>query len=634
MKLTGHQIQQIRDALLDAYPTADSLRMMLRIELNENLEAIAGGENQRVVVFNLVTWAEQNGRVDALLTGAYNQTPGNPALQHLITEWRAQATTEAEPGLTSPLVTVAKHPGPASIDVFLSYSRKDGSAMQEVLEELREAGLSVWSDEGLEPGTPNWQDAVSEALNQAQVLVVLLSPNAIDSQWVKREISFAQSKGKPVFPLMIAGEESTAVPISLFDAQRVDGRENLQAAVVQGLLPRLRRQPLHAQPAASLAPAAEHKIAVDHGAALSASTEEIGNATINKRHRKPYLGYGVAIIAGALALLLGQRLLLPMLLPSPTPSALNPAPTDPTLTQAATTTTPPPVETLTALPTVEQTDKEATSTPVAEVTAIVALIPTLTPALPATLQPTEVFTPTPVAGATLTNPTDGAVYVYVPSGPFTLGSGADDSLAYDDERPQMTVNVGDFWLMRGEVTNGQYKRCVNDNGACDADGIYRLDDPLYVNHPVTRVTWQQARAYAAWAGGRLPTEAEWEKACRGTDGRVYPWGDSAPTASLANFGNNVADTTRVGRYSVQGDSPYGLVDMAGNTWEWTSSQFQPYPYDAADGREDWQARALRTLRGGSLDTAADTLRCAYRINGGYGDEGRRFFNVGFRVVRP
>ena len=157
MQLTGSQIQQIRDALLDAFPTRDALRMMVRIELDENLDALAGGENQRVVIFNLVSWAEQNGRVDALIAGAYKQVPGNPALQELVKGWRAQSSPSVAPKPISPPQGAAKPAGPASIDLFLSYSRKDSAAMRQVRELLRGAGLAVWTDEGLEPGTQSWR---------------------------------------------------------------------------------------------------------------------------------------------------------------------------------------------------------------------------------------------------------------------------------------------------------------------------------------------------------------------------------------------------------------------------------------------------------------------------------------------
>ena len=211
-----------------------------------------------------------------------------------------------------------------------------------------------------------------------------------------------------------------------------------------------------------------------------------------------------------------------------------------------------------------------------------------------------------------------------------MGSGAGDSLASDDEKPQTTVNTDEFWIMRTEVTNAQYGRCVEAK-ACTApepkNSSWR--DPAYAEHPVTDVSWHQANAYAKWVKGRLPTEAEWEKACRGTDGRIYPWGYPTPTADLANFNRNVNETTPVGRYSPQGDSPYGLADMVGNVWEWTSSQYQPYPYNDADGRENLEGNASRMFRGGSWVNPAYNVRCADRGIFNPDDGGG---NVGIRVV--
>jgi formylglycine-generating enzyme required for sulfatase activity len=239
-------------------------------------------------------------------------------------------------------------------------------------------------------------------------------------------------------------------------------------------------------------------------------------------------------------------------------------------------------------------------------------------------------TPVPEAGSTRTNIKDGAEYVYVPAGDFKMGSDPNtDSLAQPNEQPQHTQTLPSFWIMRTEVTHGQYKRCV-DEGVCTEPGYDRWNDSTYMDRPV-HVTWHQANAYAAWAGGRLPTEAEWEKACRGTDGRIYPWDDSAPTAELANFDDTAGYTTPVGQYSPQGDSPYGLVDMAGNVWEWTSSRYGPYPFNAADGRENPDGTVPRTLRGGAWSNDDHFVRCAGRfINS------PDYWNndVGFRVVSP
>ena len=191
-------------------------------------------------------------------------------------------------------------------------------------------------------------------------------------------------------------------------------------------------------------------------------------------------------------------------------------------------------------------------------------------------QPTPVVLPRPTPiNNTWINPKDGAVYVKIPEGAFPMGT-------TPEER---TVSLSEFWIMQTEVTNEQYSRCVQAS-ACTPPSNDRWNNAAYANHPVTNVDWFQARDYATWVGGRLPTEAEWEKACRGTDGRIYPWGNDEPNDQLLNFEGNEGDTTEVGSYSPQGDSPYGVADMAGNVWEWTAESAGSYP-----------------MRGGSWTTA-------------------------------
>ncbi|MFM7582267.1 MAG: toll/interleukin-1 receptor domain-containing protein, partial [Caldilinea sp.] len=136
----------------------------------------AGG-NLRVLIFNLITWAERSGRVDELVTGAVKQTPGNPALQKYVRRWLATAAPTPPP---------SRSPSdPAAIDIFLCYSSENLAAMREVEAVLRGAGLSVWTDEGLEAGTPSWTGAIEEAVGQAQAMVVLLSPAANASVFVE-----------------------------------------------------------------------------------------------------------------------------------------------------------------------------------------------------------------------------------------------------------------------------------------------------------------------------------------------------------------------------------------------------------------------------------------------------------------
>ena len=215
--------------------------MMVRIQLDEILDAIAGGENLRVQIFNLVSWAERNGRVDDLIRSAYKETPGNEALQQLLREWPVLSRSDVV--LASPLSARTIRTKKVSVDLFLSYSHKDRTAMNQVLEALRAAGLSVWIDEGkgLTPGSADWQDAITEAIGQAIAMVVLLSPDAKASQWVNNEILYAQNQRKSVFPLLVRGDGGSAVPLSVTGTLWIDGRKNLREAVSMRLLPEIRQ---------------------------------------------------------------------------------------------------------------------------------------------------------------------------------------------------------------------------------------------------------------------------------------------------------------------------------------------------------------------------------------------------------
>jgi len=221
---------------------------------------------------------------------------------------------------------------------------------------------------------------------------------------------------------------------------------------------------------------------------------------------------------------------------------------------------------------------------------------------------------------------DEALYVYVPGGEFTMGSTA-EAAASPREEPRHSVTSGDFWLQQTETTSAQYARCVSA-GACTPPANTRWNDPDYAEHPVTDIDWSQAAAYATWVGGRLPTEAEWEKACRSSDARTFPWGNEAPTAVRGNYNNNVGDTAPVGSYP-DGASPFGVLDLSGNVWEWVSSLDADYPYDATDGREDPADPEKRIVRGGSFYYTQYQIRCAART--GFAPD-TTSQHIGFRVV--
>jgi serine/threonine-protein kinase len=229
------------------------------------------------------------------------------------------------------------------------------------------------------------------------------------------------------------------------------------------------------------------------------------------------------------------------------------------------------------------------------------------------------------------------ILVYVPAGEFTMGNDNDS----DDEKPVHTVTLDAFWIDQTEVTNAMYAKCV-DAGACSpptSTSSYTRDSYYgnfeFGSYPVIYVSWNDAKAYCTWADRRLPTEAEWEKAASWNDATqekyTYPWGNDAPTNDLLNYKSEVGDTTKVGNYP-EGASPYGALDMAGTVWEWVSSLYQPYPYDAEDGRENLDSSdgAARRLRGGSWIYADDDVRSANR---GSNDPASTLNDIGFRCSR-
>jgi len=237
--------------------------------------------------------------------------------------------------------------------------------------------------------------------------------------------------------------------------------------------------------------------------------------------------------------------------------------------------------------------------------------------------------------------------VHVPEGEFLMGSTPEQVAAlvrefpqgtewFEREEPQQRISLPAYEMGKYPVTNVEYRAFVRDTGHrappywegdTYADGLG--------DHPVVSVTWHEAGAYCAWLRERtgrpyrLPTEAQWEKAARGSDGRTYPWGDEFDGARCNSGEDEIRTTTPVGQYSTEGDSPYGLADMAGNVWESTSTLFRPYPYDAQDGREEEEEGGTRVVRGGSFDDYQRLVRCAYRHRGN--PDGRASY-VGFRVV--
>lgn len=239
----------------------------------------------------------------------------------------------------------------------------------------------------------------------------------------------------------------------------------------------------------------------------------------------------------------------------------------------------------------------------------------------------------------MSEPPEGMVLV--PAGEFTMGT--DDPNAPDDQRPARKVNVDAFYIDKHEVTNAQFKEFILADGyntrkywtkggwdfiqkkrfryVRPTKITYRIEDPLGFDdnsvstepdHPVIGVSWYEASAYAKWAGKRLPIEAEWEKAARGTDARLYPWGNEFDFSNLKHFPHH-EKLFPVGSYP-EGASPYGVLDMAGSVAEWCSDS----------------EKEKKIVRGGGWNAIRLQLRCTYREAhlASY-----RYYNIGFRCAK-
>lgn len=244
--------------------------------------------------------------------------------------------------------------------------------------------------------------------------------------------------------------------------------------------------------------------------------------------------------------------------------------------------------------------------------------------------------------------------IYIPAGNFTMGSDTGES----DEGPAHEVYLDAYWIDRTEITNAMYALCV-EAGACQPpieNGSYTrasyYGNSLFADYPVIFVDWEMANSYCQWAGARLPTEAEWEKAARGENAQTYPWGEAWDVVSRKrlNFADkrNVEmasdfsaddgyrDTAPVGSYPA-GQSPYGVYDLAGNVWEWASDWYDPLYYldspqnNPAGPAGPTEEITQRSMRGGGWVAANEHVFHTYNR---HGEEPTKYSSsIGFRCAR-
>jgi formylglycine-generating enzyme required for sulfatase activity len=429
--------------------------------------------------------------------------------------------------------------------VFISYSHKDTDYAHRLAENLQNMGLEAWVDERLDYGS-QWPQELQKQLDNCSGFILIMSSHSYASDWVQSELQRAKRKLKPIFPLLLEGDEPW---LSVESTQYYDVRgEKLPDAEFYSDIKRV-LEALDGQ---------GEQMAAD---GVQKSDGSKSSARPSKSRNAIY----VAILAGVAVLVVAMISLI----------RLN-------LSESS---TPPPGDNVTSPASTPATNETETINP--------------GPTSPANSTEAE-----PAPGnsdpAKITD-AKGVPMVLVPAGEFIAGSNS----GYENERPAHKVYLDDFYIDQYEVTNALYKACVVE-GACqppDKTGSFTRGNYYgnyeYDNYPVLFVSWENARAYCQWRGMDLPTEAQWEKAARSDDARLYPWGDNIHP-DYANYNDYVGDTVEVGSYEA-GKSPYGAYDMAGNAWEWVADWYsETYYLDGPTNNPAGpESSEYKVLRGGS-----------------------------------
>ena len=424
--------------------------------------------------------------------------------------------------------------------IFISYSHLDGAYAHALAANLQRMGFETWIDERLDYGS-QWPHELQTQLDSCSAFILIMSPRSYSSEWVQSELQRAKRKSKPLFPLLLEGDEPW---LSVESTQYYDVRG---ASFPDTKFYSTLRKVMQAPEGASIQPPAQ-----------------AGKPAKPMRSSKPALKTGTVLgVIGAIAVL---AVAVPIVWSNLSRGSAPP----PSATAELNAATSPPVSSSSALP------PDATATLVIPISGNTDVPAGFTDA----------------AGVSMS---------LVPAGNFIAGS----DQGYDNERPVHTVYLDDIYIDTYEVTNALYKACV-DEGACpppDRTGSFTREsyygNSQFDHYPVVFVDWENAESYCEWRGMKLPTEAQWEKAARGTDGRRYPWGDNIDE-TYANFNNAVGDTMEVGSYE-SGKSIYGIYDMAGNAWEWVADWYSDTYYLDAPLTDPPgpPTGAYRVLRGGS-----------------------------------
>jgi formylglycine-generating enzyme required for sulfatase activity len=481
--------------------------------------------------------------------------------------------------------------------IFVSYSRKDEKYVKKLIETLQSEGFEVWIDTRDMGAGAEWHKAIEDNINRCGAFIVVMSQNSKDSDWVLSEVLQAKEIKRPIFPLLLEGKVWLVVkdrnPVIVTDGSLPDEKFFSQLAkftkrrkVTSSPPPVINPRPTPRPPRQSI----------------------IDPKTVVKV---------IAGIAVVLLVVFGISRLTNYLSQTPIPDVTVSA-----TSQVTVTSSPQSTPTVTLLPPT----------------------PTFTLAL-STETVTTTVTPTSLPADIPDEITDekGIRMNLVPAGTFSMGSDYKEGNYYPmywwDLRaatPIHDVYLDSYYMDVYEVTNLAYKMCVDD-GACglpkqitsNARNFY-YGNSRFDNYPVIYVNWDMANSYCKWRSMRLPTESEWEKAARGTDNRIYPWGNNNTNCTQANRESCNGDTAAVGKYE-NDKSPYSMYDMAGNVEEWVNDWYSEtyYQYSPTTNPLGPDTGRSRVVRGGSW-RGLSAIRTDARQQG---DPTYYSYYIGFRCAK-
>ena len=511
------------------------------------------------------------------------------------------------------------------LKVFLCHASTDKPKVRELYRYLRRRGINPWFDEEHLVGGQDWQVEIPKALATSDAIIICLTKNSIDREgYIQKEIKFALDKALEmpegrIFLIPVKFEECE-VPFTLNRYQWVDLTVESGYAKMMKALKFRASQLERSTVEVSKKDVEEENLArekKEREAAERVEKERNEKEFREKQSRearekekresekkeektvtaKPKTGGQIAYwFGGFIVLILGIIFL----------SSLNNPPSTPQPTPEVTQTQ--------AIATFAQNTVEPSATAIPKSTST----------------PVSTFTPTPLP----TKITDAKALsmVLVPAGEFTMGSDTSN----DDEKPVHQVYLNAFYMDIYEVTNWAYKDCVDAN-VCTSPaprprnsyGVYWGDYYSWDFNPIASVSWEQAQTFCEWRSARLPTEAEWEKAARGIDGRTYPWGEEVSCAN-ANYSGCNDYAVSVG--ANQSPNPYGVYDMAGNVWEWVADWYSEgyYVDSPLINPLGPTSGEYRVIRGGAWNNFESSIRTTIRK---WENPNNRRQDLGFRCAK-